>query len=134
MRLFRLMKLFRHVEKRPGDAAAGSGSQRHSRLSLIGPSVKQSHVGQQLSELTTRRVVLGVLTMVLVLPYWDVTNSVYGSAPDYSAGGLASLHRQALAGGADSALLQSALAVRRSARGPRRPYFPLAPSAGDSAG
>jgi hypothetical protein len=58
--------------------------------------VQQSRVGQKLSELTTRRVVLGVLTMVFVLPYWEIANGVYGEPPNYDELGLTSLHNQAV--------------------------------------
>lgn len=93
VRLFRLMKLFKHVE---GHGDSRTGAVRPSRLSIVSPPVQQSRVGQKLSELTTRRVVLGVLAMVFVLPYWDIANEVYGISPMFDEQGLRSLHNQAL--------------------------------------
>lgn len=93
MRLVRVMKLFKHVEGRdPEDARSRAGN----RMSMLSPQVQQSRVGQKLSELTTRRVVLGVLTMVFVLPYWDIANGVYGGSPNFEDVGLLSLHNQGL--------------------------------------
>lgn len=93
VRLFRLMKLFKHVE---GHGDSRNGAVRPSRLSIVSPPVQQSRVGQKLSELTTRRVVLGVLAMVFVLPYWEIANGVYGESPTFDEEGLLSLHNQAL--------------------------------------
>eukprot|EP00892_Ulva_mutabilis_P002380 jgi/Ulvmu1/12142/UM085_0006.1 len=93
VRLFRLMKLFKHVE---GHGDSRNGAVRPSRLSIVSPPVQQSRVGQKLSELTTRRVVLGVLAMVFVLPYWEVANGVYGESPTFDIEGLRLLHNQAL--------------------------------------
>jgi hypothetical protein len=103
VRLFRLMKLFKHVEGRSNDSAKPT---RQSRMSVLSPGVQQSRVGQKLSELTTRRVVLGVLTMVFVLPYGDVMNGVYGESPSYDQAGLRSLHSQALVNADDPVFLQ----------------------------
>lgn len=92
MRLVRVVKLFKHVESRNED----DGRRKRSRTSMLAPQVQQSRVGQKLSELTTRRVVLGVLTMVFVLPYWDIANGVYGGSPNFEDVGLLTLHNQAL--------------------------------------
>lgn len=104
VRLFRLMKLFKHVEVH-GDNR--SGAVRPSRLSIVSPPVQQSRVGQKLSELTTRRVVLGVLAMVFVLPYWEVANGVYGESPTFDEQGLVLLHNQALLDSSGSVFLQA---------------------------
>jgi hypothetical protein len=93
MRLVRVMKLFKNVESRGPDF---KGSFSGHRMSILAPQVQQSRVGQKLSELTTRRVVLGVLTMVFVLPYWEVANGVYGESPSFEQAGLLTLHNQAL--------------------------------------
>lgn len=108
MRLVRVMKLFKHVEGRdPEDARSRAGQ----RMSMLSPQVQQSRVGQKLSELTTRRVVLGVLTMVFVLPYWDIANGVYGGSPTFDDKGLLSLHNQGLVDNTGQVFLQ-ALEVR----------------------
>lgn len=108
VRLFRLMKLFKHVEGHGDDR---TGAVRPSRLSIVSPPVQQSRVGQKLSELTTRRVVLGVLAMVFVLPYWDIANGVYGESPTFDEEGLHSLHNHALRNSSGSVFAQ-ALEVR----------------------
>lgn len=104
VRLFRLMKLFKHVE---GHGDSRNGAVRPSRLSIVSPPVQQSRVGQKLSELTTRRVVLGVLAMVFVLPYWEIANGVYGESPTFDEEGLLSLHNQALLGSPDTIFSQA---------------------------
>lgn len=112
VRLIRLVKLFRHWG---GQRALTAKSGRRSRLSRFGPPVKQSHVGQKLSELTTRRVVLGVLTMVLILPFLDIANTLYGTAPRFSEEGLRTLHSLALQD-ASSPLFATSLQVRAARR------------------
>lgn len=104
MRLVRVMKLFKHVEGRdPEDRRSRVGH----RMSMLTPPVQQSRVGQKLSELTTRRVVLGVLTMVFVLPYWDIANGVYGGSPHFEDAGLLSLHNQAILGSTEQTFTQA---------------------------
>ena len=109
VRLIRLMKLMGQVDFWSA-TPLGRLSGRVSRRSVFTPQVKQSHVGQKLSELTTKRVVLGVLLMVLILPFLDIQNTIYGEDPSYSQDGLTSLHNLATLD-ADSALFQSALQV-----------------------
>lgn len=109
VRLIRLVKLFKHWGGQR--AVSGADAGRRSRLSRFTPNVKQSHVGQKLSELTTRRVVLGVLTMVLVLPFLDIANTLYGSNPRFSDEGLHTLHSLALQD-AESPLFATTLQVR----------------------
>jgi hypothetical protein len=111
MRLIRLVKLFKHW----GGQQVGS-RETSGRLSRFSAGVKQSHVGQKLSELTTRRVVLGVLTMVLVLPFLDVTNSVYGNAPRLSDTGLHTLHALAVQDNTSPLFLRSLMVRLIAAR------------------
>jgi hypothetical protein len=97
VRLIRLVKLFKHVDlQRAARAADSIEHPRKSRFLRFTPNVQQSHVGQKLTELTTKRVVLGVLTIVLVLPFLDVDNPVYGELPAFARSGLQLLHDQAL--------------------------------------
>lgn len=107
VRLIRLVKLVKHWRSQRASSEAG----HRSRLSRFTPVVKQSHVGQKLLELTTRRVVLGVLTMVLILPFLDIANTLYGTAPHFSEAGLRMLHSLALQD-AKSALFARSLQVR----------------------
>jgi hypothetical protein len=94
VRLIRLVKLFKHWDgQHVSEGVAQTGS---SRLSRFPPLVKQSHVGQKLSELTTRRVVLGVLTMVLILPFMEIVSPIYGHEPRASDTDLRTLHSLAL--------------------------------------
>ena len=110
VRLVRLVKLFKHVDlqRKGSDAHA---TMRKSRLSRFTPTVKQSHVGQKLTELTTKRIVFGVLAMVLVLPFLDVSNTVYGQMPTLARRGLLALHDMALIDD-NSEVFTSALEVR----------------------
>jgi hypothetical protein len=119
VRLIRLVKLFKHVDLTRGRAVGtddhGKRKSKLSRLSLFSPAVKQSHVGQKLSELTTRRVVLGVLTMVLILPFLDITNTVYGEPPPFSQAGLHSLHQQGIIDSSDPLFAQALVVCSCSA-------------------
>lgn len=114
VRLIRLIKLFKHVNIQGPPSTPSGKLQRKSRLSQFTPQVKQSHVGLKLSELTTKRVVIGVLSMVLVLPFLDVSNTIYGEKPALAEEGLHMLHAQAVLD-PGSALFQSGLEVRRLA-------------------
>lgn len=115
VRLIRLVKLFKHVDLHGKTSAGDAHDVRKSRLSRFSPNIKQSHVGQKLTELTTKRVVMGVLTMVLILPFLDIRNTVYGEKPAHAAQGLHLLHEQAVLDAA-SPLFAKALTVRLTSR------------------
>lgn len=105
-----MIRLIKLVKVWSGQRVASEAGRR-SRISRFKSVVKQSHVGQKLLELTTRRVVLGVLIMVLVLPFLDIANTLYGTAPRFSEAGLRTLHSLALQD-AKSALFARSLQVR----------------------
>ena len=48
----------------------------------------RSRVGQKLSNLTTSRVVVLVLSMLFILPAFNIGGGMYGSPPDLGIDGL----------------------------------------------
>ena len=50
--------------------------------------VQRSRVGQKLSELTTSRVVVLVLSMLFILPVYNICGGIYGNYPDLGVDGL----------------------------------------------
>lgn len=109
-----MVKFFKLVENKRTEAAV-----RKSRVSmnpataLQAVPAQQSHVGQKLSELTTRRVVLGVLSIMFILPIWDASGGLYGGPEDFAEGGLRQLHNMAI-NEPDSPAFYPALEVRLS--------------------
>lgn len=65
-------------------------SLRNSTLFLIGrrAPVRRSRVGQKLSELTTSRVVVLVLSMLFILPIYNIGGGIYGNPPLLGVEGL----------------------------------------------
>lgn len=55
-------------------------------------ATKRSRVGQKLSDLTTLRVVIGILALLLIVPAFNITSALYGNAPTINYGGLVMLH------------------------------------------
>mmetsp|Transcript_67151 Transcript_67151/g.212609 ORF Transcript_67151/g.212609 Transcript_67151/m.212609 type:complete len:594 (-) Transcript_67151:201-1982(-) len=62
--------------------------------------MKQSKVGEKLSDLTTRRVIIGVLTMLFLLPVFDLGSGYFYEPVPLQNGGLDTIHEafQALSG------------------------------------
>ena len=50
--------------------------------------VRRSRVGQKLSELTTSRVVVLVLSMLFILPIYNIGGGIYGNPPHLGMEGL----------------------------------------------
>jgi hypothetical protein len=78
VRLIRIVKLYKHAHKalehtpvddENGEITADELAQIHAKNVSSGPDpTKESHVGQQLSDLTTRRVITIVLIMMFSVP------------------------------------------------------------------
>lgn len=55
--------------------------------------MQHSRVGQKLSDLTTLRVVIGILALLLIVPAFNIASSLYGNAPTINHGGLIMLYQ-----------------------------------------
>lgn len=64
-----------------------------------------------LSDLTMKRVITGILSMLIVLPALEITSGINGSETPLALGGLHMLHTQAIVGGAETAAFASSLQV-----------------------
>jgi hypothetical protein len=72
VRLVRILKLYKQYAKnkeKVADARGGKGDDEHDTTQEL----EESRVGQKLSDLTTRRVILGVLLMLFILPLFDAS-------------------------------------------------------------
>ncbi|KAK9817269.1 hypothetical protein WJX72_012075 [[Myrmecia] bisecta] len=103
LRLMRLVSLWqqfqlnqeaRAMEMRAGLAPSKDRASRNAQ---------RSRVGQKLSDLTTRRVIIGVLGLLLVIPAFNINSGLYGDYPDLGGGGLSMLHSMYLAEGESGA-------------------------------
>jgi len=70
----------------------------------------ESRVGVKLTELTTRRVIIGVLLMLFVLPVFQVDSGYYGAPDPFEFEGLRMLHNMYLSD-EESAAFDAALAT-----------------------
>jgi len=71
-----ILKLYKQYaknkEKAGGEGRVGKGD--HEEHDTNAPQeLEESRVGQKLSDLTTRRVILGVLLMLFILPLFDAS-------------------------------------------------------------
>lgn len=73
-----------------GGEAASSLSGPDQRIINTGrrAPVQRSRVGQKLSDLTTSRVVVLVLSMLFILPIYNIGGGIYGSYPGLGLDGL----------------------------------------------
>eukprot|EP00878_Enallax_costatus_P013361 GHUV01013968.1.p1 GENE.GHUV01013968.1~~GHUV01013968.1.p1 ORF type:complete len:1219 (+),score=478.50 GHUV01013968.1:437-4093(+) len=130
VRLFRqlqLIRLFRQLEVRqrlkqvlaaeetatalaPDEAAAQQQNLAAAEAEVMAKySSTQSRVGQRLSDLTMKRVITGILAMLIVLPALEITSGINGSETPLALGGLHMLHTQAIVGGANTTAFASSL-------------------------
>lgn len=63
------------------------------------PNARRSRVGQKLSDLTSQRVIVLILTMLLIIPGFNWNCGLYGGYNNMSDGGLKMLHDIYLADG-----------------------------------
>lgn len=52
----------------------------------------RSRVGQKLSDLTTQKVIVGILTLLLIIPVFNIYSGLYGTYSPLDQGGLQMLH------------------------------------------
>ena len=57
---------------------------------------ERSRVGQKLSDLTTQKIIVGILAILLVIPVFNIYSGLYGTYTGLTQGGLNMLHRQYL--------------------------------------
>ncbi|KAG2495222.1 hypothetical protein HYH03_006828 [Edaphochlamys debaryana] len=125
-RIFRLLRMLRlyslytaYVRRRRIKAAleaAGASSVAHNsdQLSIIEFEMQQeqerkTRVGQKLEELTTRRIIVGVLIMILLVPAFDTRLGTFGRPRTAGETGLKMLHWMAVADGAGTPSFEAAL-------------------------
>lgn len=65
----------------------------------------------RVSDLTTRRVIIGVLGMLFILPLFEVNGGYYGQLSSLDYGGLKMIHEVAGATGANSTAVEEAIQV-----------------------
>lgn len=63
------------------------------------PHVRRSRVGQKLSDLTSQRVIVLILTMLIMIPGFNWNSGLYGGYDSIFGGGLSMLHDGYLANG-----------------------------------
>ncbi len=63
------------------------------------PNAKRSRVGQKLSDLTSQRVIVLILTMLIMIPGFNWNSGLYGNFNNISDGGLKMMHDIFLADG-----------------------------------
>ena len=63
------------------------------------PHVRRSRVGQKLSDLTSQRVIVLILTMLIMIPGFNWNSGLYGGYDSIFDGGLSMLHDGYLANG-----------------------------------
>lgn len=53
---------------------------------------ERSRVGQKLSDLTTQKVIVGILAILLIIPVFNIYSGLYGTYSGLTQGGLHVLH------------------------------------------
>ena len=86
VRLVRILKLYKQYQLRK------SGTNDQMNLTEEEEELAESRVGQKLSDLTTRRVIIGVLLMLFVLPLFQLELGYYGERTSVELSGLRMLH------------------------------------------
>lgn len=76
-----------------------AASERDDEHSLSDFEESKSRVGQKLSDLTTKRVIVGVLLMLFLLPVFSVDLYAVGEKKDFMDGGLTMAHETFVNGG-----------------------------------
>eukprot|EP00210_Caulerpa_lentillifera_P001911 g1838.t1 len=105
VRLIRLIRLYSQY-KRNKDKASDVGDNNDEQAELA-----ESRVGQRLSELTTRRVIIGVLGMLFVMPLFEIEGAYYGQLSAFDSAGVRVLHNVANTTGPDSEAVEKSVDV-----------------------
>ncbi|GAB4816167.1 hypothetical protein N2152v2_003213 [Parachlorella kessleri] len=87
VRLIRIVKLYKIYAQNRHRLQGGGGA-----MVELQTGEKQTRVGEKLSELTIRKVIIMVLALLFLLPLFEPTVGWYGSAPTLDKGGLELLH------------------------------------------
>ncbi|MEW5318157.1 MAG: hypothetical protein WDW38_009402 [Sanguina aurantia] len=102
LRMLRLYSLYKQYDRRRRiRQALEEAGQPVLAVSIIEFELMQeeggeTRVGQKLEELITRRVIVCVLTMILLLPVFDIKHGMWGTRSRLDAGGLPMIHQLAL--------------------------------------
>ena len=92
VRLIRILKLYKQYIARKEELRKGNQVVEEEE------EENQSRVGQKLSDLTTRRVIIGVLAMLFMLPLFDLKGGYYDEPLGLDYYGLEMLHKMHQAG------------------------------------
>ena len=90
VRLIRILKLYKQYIARKEELERGKNP--------VEEEENESRVGQKLSDLTTRRVIIGLLAMLFMLPLFDLKGGYYDEPLGLDYYGLEILHRMHQAG------------------------------------
>lgn len=71
------------------------------------PQVRRSRVGQKLSDLTSQRVIVLILAMLIMIPGFNWNSGLYGNYNSNFVGGLSVLHDAFLANGNSAGFQQA---------------------------
>ncbi|EFJ49622.1 hypothetical protein VOLCADRAFT_89530 [Volvox carteri f. nagariensis] len=127
-RIFRLMRMLRlysmyqqYVRRRRirqalQAAGAAEVANNEEQLSIIEFEMQQemdrkTKVGQKLEELTTRRIIVGLLIIILLLPAFDIRLGTFGRSKTVGEGALRILHDMAIEQGQNTPSFDTALRV-----------------------
>ncbi|GLC66140.1 hypothetical protein PLESTF_000389100, partial [Pleodorina starrii] len=124
-RLLRMLRLYgmytqyvrrRRIKQALQAAGAAGAASSEEQLSMIEFEMQQEEerktkVGQKLEELTTRRVIVGLLITILLLPSFDTRLGTFGRARTVGEGGLRMLHVMAVNQGQNTSAFATALQV-----------------------
>ncbi|GIM03026.1 hypothetical protein Vretimale_7833 [Volvox reticuliferus] len=125
-RIFRLMRMLRlysmytqyirrrRIRQALQAAGATEVANNEEQLSIIEFEMQQemdrrTKVGQKLEELTTRRIIVGLLIIILLLPSFDMRLGTFGRAKTVGEGGLRMLHEMAVEEGQNTSSFATAL-------------------------
>ncbi|GIL51039.1 hypothetical protein Vafri_7149 [Volvox africanus] len=125
-RIFRLMRMLRlysmytqYIRRRRikqvlQAAGATEVDINEEQLSIIEFEMQQemdrrTKVGQKLEELTTRRIIVGLLIIILLLPSFDMRLGTFGRSKTVGEGGLRMLHDMAVEEGQNTSSFATAL-------------------------
>lgn len=99
VRLVRIVKLYKQYQQRREAALRGEEDMADIIDDDEEELGEESRVGQKLSDMITRKVIIGVLGMIFLLPVFDIEGGYLASSPaitttEFGAGGLDVLHFQ----------------------------------------
>ena len=99
VRLVRLVKLYKAWQMKRDAANARKNNMLLDDDDSGGDGTQETRVGQRLSDLTTRRVIIGVLAMLFCMPLFDINTFPAGDQAVLSEGGLQMAHNMLVMNG-----------------------------------